>query len=617
MTDSIKPKMNDQSQPQLKYSRGINWTKTNVNTILIWLDVALNQIKLLDYAIVSNRKWIRNNVIFGLALSTASGTLSASNISISEPMVNLVVNVLFTFMSFIIAIMSGYIKVYQIQENLEKYIKIKQDWMVFCIGIITELDLPIKERMDALELINKNKNKYLELLKSDYDIDSSIKDKYAKKSLEGNIKDEDIEKSSKNIQKKDFPSILVSTIFRLQLEFKYLETDGAEEKINIIINSKLRPQQDKLLDKHPEKLSMRARLFSGHTNSPQKDLHITTDTEIYKFKLWQNVKVNYHNAGMWFNGKICKNNDNLTYDVIYDDGEKEENISGSQIKAHHKFKNDQLIEVKKPLGENCSLSDDSNWIFGVVIGMFEDGTYKIRLNDNKILENVDENSIREYYKAKLNPPKFGQGDRVKITISESIYYGIISAIILPKNNMENEIMYNIMLDNGSIVNDITEKNISSIIYCKFCQLNLNDIIDYIVDEKILCGVLLSINENNTFDINISGEIKKNVTRNYIKKHHTNFCKLPSEATTDLETMSHVTEYDDGKKPENLMSKKNSFANYEEFNNPIITHSPAQIFHQIGQNIPSSPKKKRLSVTLEPDKAKNLSQYNALKKYNRK
>jgi len=589
MSDSIKPKMNEHIISQPKYSRGTNWTKTNVNTILIWLDVAINQIKLLDYAIVCNRKWIRNNIIFGLALSTASGTLSASNISISSSFINLIVNIIFTSMSFIIAIMSGYIKVYQIQENLEKYIKIKQDWIVFCIGIITELDLPIRERMDALDLINKNKDKYLELLKSDYDIDNSTKNKYAKKYAEINIKEEDLEKNSKNIQKKDFPSILASTIFRLQLEFKYLETDDAEEKINIIINSKLRPRSDKPLEK-PTRFKL----------SNNKESNIA-ESETYKFKMWQNVKVNYHNGGTWFNGKICRNYDNMTYDITYEDGEKEENVSGSLIKPCHKFKNEQLIEVKKSVADNCSMTDDNNWIIGVIINMQEDGTYKIRLNDNKIMDNVEESSIREYYKDIISPPKFGQEARVKVLISENSYYGYIDTIILPKNNNENEIMYNIILDTGTMMNNIMEKNISNVVYCKYCPLKINDIIDYINDGRKIYGSLVNINDDDTLNISINGEVKKNISKNYIKKHHTSQCKLPSEGTNDYESITHETEE----------SKKNYFTNNEE----TVIGQNNKLFRQNSvKNIPSSPKKRRPSIVVDFDKNKMPISYNAVKKY---
>jgi hypothetical protein len=84
-------------------------------------------------------------------------------------------NVIFTILSFSTAIFTGLIKIYQIQERLEEFIQLKQEWIGFSLPITTEIQLPVKERKSALDLINKHKNKYLDLLKRDADIPNSIK----------------------------------------------------------------------------------------------------------------------------------------------------------------------------------------------------------------------------------------------------------------------------------------------------------------------------------------------------------------------------------------------------------------------------------------------------------
>jgi len=78
-------------------------------------------------------------------------------------------------MSFSIAIFTGLIKIYQVQERLEEFIQLKQEWIGFSVVITTEIQLPVKERKKALDLITKNKNKYLDLLKRDVDIPNYIK----------------------------------------------------------------------------------------------------------------------------------------------------------------------------------------------------------------------------------------------------------------------------------------------------------------------------------------------------------------------------------------------------------------------------------------------------------
>jgi membrane protein insertase Oxa1/YidC/SpoIIIJ len=58
---------------------------------------------------------------------------------------------------------------------LEEFIQLKQEWIGFSLPITTEIQLPVKERKPALDLITKHKNKYLDLLKRDADIPNSIK----------------------------------------------------------------------------------------------------------------------------------------------------------------------------------------------------------------------------------------------------------------------------------------------------------------------------------------------------------------------------------------------------------------------------------------------------------
>ena len=169
-------------QTSLQRSYGTNWTKTNINTIIQWICISSFKINILDEAITYYRNVMRNNVIFGLILSTASGTISATRFGLnSNDSLSFTLNALFTAMSFSIAIFTGAIKVYQIQERLEEYIKMKQEWITFSAGIASELQLPIKLRKDALFIIIKNKAKYLDLLKLETEIPNFIKLRVEKK----------------------------------------------------------------------------------------------------------------------------------------------------------------------------------------------------------------------------------------------------------------------------------------------------------------------------------------------------------------------------------------------------------------------------------------------------
>lgn len=179
--------------------KDLHWTNNNIMTLLSWISIATFNIDCLELAIIRYREWMRQHVILGIVLSTTSGTLSVTQFgSISSQNVNFVLNFFFTIFSFAVAVSTGCIKVYQVQERLEKFITVKQEWIVFITKIATQFQLNIDLRKDALDLINSNKDKYLDLLKIDNEIPDFIKKQ---------VKDK-FKYKKENIYFKDFHSSL-------------------------------------------------------------------------------------------------------------------------------------------------------------------------------------------------------------------------------------------------------------------------------------------------------------------------------------------------------------------------------------------------------------------------
>jgi hypothetical protein len=142
-----------------------------------WLSIASYNIKCYDYAIQRNRTKIRNFTIFGLIVSTLSGTLSVGQLGIlyESQRTKDIMNGVFAVLTYSIAVYTGYIKVYQVQELFEQYIKIKQEWIVFASAVASELQLPIELRRDALHIIMKFKGIYLDLLKYDIEVPNDLR----------------------------------------------------------------------------------------------------------------------------------------------------------------------------------------------------------------------------------------------------------------------------------------------------------------------------------------------------------------------------------------------------------------------------------------------------------
>lgn len=153
------------------------WTTDNIKTLVQWNCIAAYNIEVLDMSISMYQKYMRWNVIFGLIMSTSSGAISASRFG-ANPNNQLVTafNYVFTFMAFSIAVFTGAIKIYQVQENLETFIRVKQEWINFSTLLVAEFQLPLTERQDAVTLIKNNKSKYLDLLKTPINVPKRIRE---------------------------------------------------------------------------------------------------------------------------------------------------------------------------------------------------------------------------------------------------------------------------------------------------------------------------------------------------------------------------------------------------------------------------------------------------------
>jgi len=190
MSDSASPQTNKQADLQRSY--GTNWTRANVETLNEWITIAAYNIQILTYASQYHQRLLRNNIILGLLLSTASGTISAARFGLqSSTSTDNILNGLFTAMSFLIALFTGCLKVYSIQERLEEFLRIKQEWIVFSTAITSELQLPTQLRHDALYTIVKNKAKYLDLLKANPEIPPFCVERVKKEF--GNVGDADVD----------------------------------------------------------------------------------------------------------------------------------------------------------------------------------------------------------------------------------------------------------------------------------------------------------------------------------------------------------------------------------------------------------------------------------------
>jgi hypothetical protein len=166
----------------LKFRKGGHWEPEYIQTILQWIHICAINVDIMTESACHYRRLIRRQTIISLLLTSLASTTSLSQFNLSTD-TNLYfgLNIAFTAMTIIVALSTGFIKVYQVQEKLEQSIKLQQEWTALGSVLSSELQLPIKLRKDALLIIMKYKDVYLELFKQQTDTSPAIMNRIAKK----------------------------------------------------------------------------------------------------------------------------------------------------------------------------------------------------------------------------------------------------------------------------------------------------------------------------------------------------------------------------------------------------------------------------------------------------
>ena len=181
MPEAAEPDKTSTEEENFAYGRGKNWTEENIHTLISWLHTSAVMLDLTREATTYYRKLMRRSTIINLIFSSVAGTVSLSqfNGSTSYSAIETLLKAFFSASSILVALNTGYIKVYQIQERLESTIQLQQQWSNFGSFITSELQLPKTLRKDALQVINKMKETYHQLIRDHVDINREIMEKVA------------------------------------------------------------------------------------------------------------------------------------------------------------------------------------------------------------------------------------------------------------------------------------------------------------------------------------------------------------------------------------------------------------------------------------------------------
>jgi hypothetical protein len=195
-----------ESELDLEQEENVEKTWDNLVTLETfndWISVASYKIECLDLAIKILRWRLQTCILLGLILSTLSGTVSVTQFSEYSPRVKFGLNLILTITSFSVAILTGFVKTFKLQETLEEYISLKQSWVSFSAKISNEMYLPKRMRKNAETLIKENKACFLDLVKIDIPVTKSMSVLAAKHLDKGDDIESQYYKYRDNIIKKE------------------------------------------------------------------------------------------------------------------------------------------------------------------------------------------------------------------------------------------------------------------------------------------------------------------------------------------------------------------------------------------------------------------------------
>lgn len=160
--------LTDHGDDEIHFKKGANWIRDNVMTLMLWIHISAIYIDILGESIKHYKRILRVSTILNLLLSSAASTVSISQyseITAQYPVLDWILKAGFTLSTIIIALNAGYLKVYNIQEKVEKAIRLQQQWIEFGTTLSSELHLPVEHRKDALFFVIRMKDVYAGLIK--------------------------------------------------------------------------------------------------------------------------------------------------------------------------------------------------------------------------------------------------------------------------------------------------------------------------------------------------------------------------------------------------------------------------------------------------------------------
>ena len=159
------------------------------------------------------------------------------------------------------------------------------------------------------------------------------------------------------------------------------------------------------------------RAVGGASSSPRRDGRDTSST---RYREGDKIEADYRGRGRWYPGRIKRDNYDGTYDIDYDDGEKEMGVRAEMIRSVGFPSHDAHVTMRFEEGDKveADYKGRGRWFPGVVKRDNRDGTFDINYDDGEREMNVRNTSIRRREhsspsRSTNNGAKLKQGDKIE------------------------------------------------------------------------------------------------------------------------------------------------------------------------------------------------------------
>lgn len=231
-----------------------------------------------------------------------------------------------------------------------------------------------------------------------------------------------------------------------------------------------------------------------------------------KFLLYDRIEGRFGGKDKWYAGEICKINDNGTYNIQYDDGDIEYDVTSEYIRLVNNSNRDwSTSKSSYSLYDRieCRYRGREKWFLGEISSVNKDGTYNIKYDEGTTEVNVRKELIRPQVYKELSeatqlvvePEIYGIYDRIEARFCRrEVYYpGEI------KESSGNN-TYTVLYDDGDIEYNVESKYIRR----PTPKLEIGKRVRIIVAETTYNGKIISCDQglyiNNLFSLDMMSNL---------------------------------------------------------------------------------------------------------------